>query len=299
MRGEDKAEPGAPRQSAHVLAAWVRDQLADVGRSQVARIDELRGRLQADGFRCDNSQLAQAILAMNSAARQLQFQHLRQGWLARLLGRRRAARAHFMAAFDRIAGCASEIKTHLERESPRQLEHISSGRRIMLELDMELQSLHTWVDQGVNWLQDMCSQLAEARTQRRDEPQHSSLAEAAQRYTLEFKRLESVATLTRDVALRASTILARRSALLEQSHKDVETFEKTWVPRLSQLVAAMRIGERATPHIPKAIEAHDELKRRFSASADACGALQQEEHLLAEQLVLLQRHIAGDVPLED
>ena len=292
MRGEEKNDPGgAARQPPHVLAVWVQAQLRDIEQNQVQRLDQLRARLQAEAFQWDHKPLAQAILGLQSAGRELQFLPLRQGWIARLLGRHRVAHTQFIVAHARVTALAAEVRTQLGQMAACHEDRAAGPRRALLEIDMEMKTLEKWVDQGVTWLQDMCTQLAEARQQGRDEPQHASFAEAAQSYTQQFKRLQTVEELVHGLIVRGNTILARRAALLEQVRADAQLFEQAWSQRLDHLVDELKAERSALPHIPKAIESHDDLMRRLGASVDACSALQHEEELFAQQLELLQAEI--------
>jgi hypothetical protein len=298
MPGEERNDPGAvPRPPAHVLAARIGEQLGDIGRARLARIDRLRAGLQSGDFHWDNTPLAQAVLAVHSAGRELQFAPLRPGWAARLLGKHRAAYDRFIAAHERITGCATQARAQAELAAARQRECMPAARRLVAELESELDSLDARVDEGVTWLQDMCTQLAQARAQGREEPQHASLAEAAQSHTQQFKRMQAVSTMAHDIAVRGNTILARRAAMVEHARADAELFERIWSPRLAPLVAALKDGRSPADHIPKAIEVHDDLMKRLAATVDACGALQLEEHLMDEHLTLLREEI--ERPRED
>lgn len=292
MRGEERDDPaGAAHQPAHVLADRVQDRLRDVEHAQVPRFDELRAQLQAEAFQWDNKPLAHAILALQSAGRELQFLPLRQGWIARLLGRHRAAHAQFVAAHGRIAALASEVASHLARLAECHDDRSAGPRGALLEIDKEMKSLATAVDEGVTWLQHMCTQLAQARHQGREEPQLESLVERAQSDTQQFKRLQAMEELVHGIVVRGNTILARRAALIEQVRADVALFQQAWTQRLGQLVEELKAGRSAVPLIPKAIESHDDLMKRLGATVDGCNALQHEEHLFAQQLELLQAEI--------
>jgi hypothetical protein len=296
MRGEEPDESGgaAPRQPAAVLAGRIERQLAGMRAAQVARIVQLRETLGVELFRWDDTGLAQAVSAWHSAGRQLHFQRLRQGWVARLLGRHRERYAQFIAAHERTTACAAPVKAQLlalTREHGEQGAALLAARQGLSELEAQWQQLNAAVDEGVTWLQDMCTQLSDARMQGQGDPQLAALAEAAQRFTQEFKRLQSVGTIAHDIAVRGNNVMQRRAALLAGVRVATESFDKVWTARLAPLVAALREGRSAKAHIPKAAEAHDELMKRLAAGADACGALQHEEHLLAEHLDLLQREI--------
>src|SRR5438105_3154981 len=119
MRGiytDPEANPAAS-QPPYVLAAWIQEQLGDIHKTQIRRLQQLRARLQTEAFEWDDAMLAQATTALHSAGRELHFLPLRQGFIGRLLGRHRAANARFIAAYDRVVACASQLKAELAQLS--------------------------------------------------------------------------------------------------------------------------------------------------------------------------------------
>jgi hypothetical protein len=290
----DPEETGpAPGQPPYVLAAWIQQQLDDIASTQVKRLIELRTRLQTEAFEWDNASLAQAVLALQSAGRELAFLPLRQSFFSRLLGRQRAAHAQFVAAHERIVSCAAQVKSELLAFAVGHKDHNSGARRVLVEFDMEGKSLSADADQGITWLQDMCTQLGQARASGDAGDELAALAEAAQAFTQTFKRLEAAISMAHDIVIRGNNVLERRVALLEQVRADMESFDKVWTQRLAGVVGALKAGRNAVPAIPKAIEAHDDLMKRLAASVDACSALQREEHLMAQHLGMLHQELEG------
>jgi hypothetical protein len=278
----------AARESPAVLSAWIRELLGDVQRAQVRRLAELRAQFQSEAFEWDGAALAQAVSTLHSAGRECHFERLRPGWFDRLTGRYRAAHARFVAAYERMVACAARLKMDA-RELAQQLRgHTAGARRVLVELDMEWKALQAEVDQGVNWLQDMCEQLGELRARGADDPQLAMLAEAAQAFTQEFKRLQSAASLAREIGVRAQALLERRAALLEHVRADGEAFDKSWMQAIGKVVGDIKAARAALPGVAQALAAHDELMKRLEARADACFALQQEEHIMAQHLGLLR-----------
>jgi hypothetical protein len=282
-----------PRQPAYVLSAWIAEQLQDVRQAQLRRLEQLRARLQSDAFQWDCRPLAQDIHQLHVAGRELRFLDLRHGWLARMLGRHRAAHARFAGAVGRIEGCERRVKTRAAELAATYKSHTSGARRSLVELDMEWQALGAEVDQGVTWLQDMCTQIGEARAQGSDDPQLDTLAEAAQAYTQAFKRLQSASEMAREISVRGHGVLERRAALLDQVKAGVDAFEKLWTRKIEPVLDAARAGNGAVPGIPKAVEAHDDWMKSVSATIDACTALQHEEHLMAQHLGMLHELLDG------
>lgn len=296
VQGDDKNNhpAGAPtRQPPYVLAVWIQDLLREMRQAHIAQLEQARQRLQSTAFDWDDAQLAAAVTALHSSGRELHFMALRHGWFARLLGRHRAAHARFVAACTRIAACASELRAQAKALSGSSQEAMHAARRALLEIGLEVERFSAAIDQGVTWLQDMCTQLADARGQGSEDPQLASLAEAAQLFTQEFKRLQAVSSMANDLCVRGSTVLQRRAVLLAQVQADMERFDKVWTPRLGPLLADLKAGLSPAGAIPKAAEAHEELMKRLAASADACGALQHEEHLLAQELALWREELKG------
>src|SRR5205085_4311924 len=77
---------------------------------RTARLQHLRASLQDHAFEWDDAPLAAALSELHSAARELRFTALHQGWMARILGRNRAGDARFIAAGEHILACASQLK---------------------------------------------------------------------------------------------------------------------------------------------------------------------------------------------
>lgn len=278
-------------QPPHVLAVWIQQQLQDIRETQVKRLLQLRTRLQTQAFEWDHALLARAIVTLQAAGRELAFLPLQPGLFARLMGRHRAANARFIAAHEAVLACAAHVRAEFKDLSTEHKEHTSGARRVIVELDIEWKSLNADADQGVTWLQDMCTQLAEAKQAGREDRELDAFAEAAQAFTQQFKQLEAVISMAHDIAVRGNNVLERRQALLEQVRADLEGFDKVWTLRVGAVVSALKAERSPVPVIPKAIAAHDELMKRLAATVDACGALQNEEHLMAQQLGMLHQEL--------
>lgn len=293
MRGEEEGDPGddPSGQPPHVLAARIRRRLDGLRDVRVARLAQLCARLQSEAFEWDHTPLAQAVSALHSAGRQLHFLPLRQGWVARLLGRHRAPYARFIAASERIAACAAPAKAQLLALTGADQHHTAPAREALVELDAEYRRLDGEIDQGVTWLQDMCTQLAGARERGSTDQDLESLAEAAQRFTQEFRWLESVNAMARDLTVRGRAVLRRRMALVAQVRLEIERFDTVWTERVGGIVQQLGAGRNVAAAVSPALEAHDEMMRHLATAIDACGALQHEEHLLAQQLDLLGREL--------
>src|SRR3569623_2156705 len=106
MKGIDDKDPQGGCQPPQVLSAWMREQLAALRRTHARRLAELRAQLQSAAFEWDAPGLAQAVSNLRSAGRELRFDNLRAGWLARRLGRHKPAYTRFAAAHDRNVNTA-------------------------------------------------------------------------------------------------------------------------------------------------------------------------------------------------
>ena len=148
--------------------------------------------------------------------------------------------------------------------------------------------LGTEVEQGVTSLQQMCEDINQQRSRGAEDRELATLAEAAQAYTQEFKHLQAISSMVRDIVVRGHAILDRRAALLEQARFDIESFDKHWSTRVGDVAAAVRAGQTSLPGLARAIEAHDDATKKMEAALDACGALQGEEAFMAEQLGALR-----------
>jgi hypothetical protein len=286
MQGIYSDDGGTGGQPPEVLAAWIQELLGDVHDTHVPRLAQLAAQLQSGAFEWDSAALAQALTTLHSAGRELQVRHLRQGWLARLLGRHRAPAARFAAAYERIVACAARLKMEAAELAGGLKPHLAGARRVLVELEMECKALQQEVDRGVTWLQELVTQMAHLRAD--DHPQLPALADAAQQATAQFKWLQSLATVAREIGVRGNHLLARRTALVEQVRADSEAFDKGWVAAARPAAEAVKEHRHPAPLLADAAAAHESLMKRLETATDACAALQDEEHLMAQQLGLLR-----------
>ena len=294
MRGiySDDDTPGdEERQPPPVLAAWIGDLLRDVCATHLRRLEQLCARMQSEGFEWDDAALAQAIAAVHSAGRELHIRELRQGWLDKLMGRHRAVYARFAAAYDRIVDCAGQMRRAAGDLATRWKPHEAAIKRMLVEFEMDMNAIQADLEQGLNWLQDMCAQLAEAAARENDQPDLAECAQAAQAFTAYFKRLQAVTSIGGDIRVRALDVQVRRAVLVEQARVDVEWFHKEWAREAAKVASLAQAGGDPTHAAGRVMEPHDELMKRLSLCADACSALHHEEHLLAEQLQALRREL--------
>jgi hypothetical protein len=279
-------DPGQP-------AARIRRQLDDIHHQHLPRLAQALARLQADAADWDNTPLAQALVAFHAAGRAMHPASLRQGWLSRLFGSYREACTQFVAAYERMAACEAQVKTHLAQLSAGGMEKHLAAREAFAGFETESAALDAAIDEGVNGLQAMCTQLADERAGGRYDDELTTRAEKAQFFMQDFKRLQSLSSAVQDAVVRARTVLTRRGALLDQAKAELVTFEQAWVHRMSDVVSAIHATRNPAPVLPKAQEVHEELMKRLSASADASAALQHEEHLMAQQLAALQQDLVA------
>lgn len=279
------------RQPPQVLAAWIQDQLGDVQDTQVRRMEQLRSQLQSTTFEWDSVSLGQAVATLNSSCREIHLEDLRQGWLARQMGRHKPVYARFAAAYERMVTCAVRMKTVATKLAADHKSHAAGAKRVLLELGIECNGLQAEVDQGVTWLQELCLQLNALGEQNSGDPQLPQLAGSAQAYTKSFKRLQSAAAVTQELGVRGQSLLDRRAALLEQVRGDSQFFESSWVRLVGKVVGDIKAGRTSFPGAGDAAEAHDELVRRLGITSESCAALQHEEHLMAQHLDMLRKEL--------
>jgi hypothetical protein len=288
----NEGNPNESRQPPHVLAAWMRDQLHELFGTHARRLAELRAEMQSLAFEWDAGLIAQGVTTLRSAGRELRFDNLRHGWIARRLGKHKAPHSRFAAAYDRMVDAAQRLKRETEELGGALLKsHVAGAKRALLELDMESRALQSEVERGVTWLQDMCVQINEQRQQGSADPDLASLAEAAQVYTQEYKSLESAASIVRDMKLRMQGVLDRRAALVDALRADSDKFDRDWSPAVGRIASHVDAGRTSIPGITEAVEAHDAMMRRLETVTEACAALQHEEHLMAQHLDMLRREL--------
>lgn len=291
MTGIQNDNNAGERQPPHVLAAWMQDQLADVQDEQVRRLAQLRSQLQSDLFEWDSMSLGQAVATLNSSCREVKFDELRHGWLARKLGKHKPFYARFVGAYERMIACEVRIKTVGTQLAADHKTHAAGAKRALLEMGIECKGLQSEVDQGLTWLQDMIEQLNILGARNSGDPQLPPLAEAAQALTQRYKRLQSGASIAQELGVRGQSLLDRRAALLEQVRGDVDYFEKNWVRMIGKVAGDAKAGRSSFPGIGDAVEAHDELVRRLGNTSESCSALQHEEHLMAQHLEMLRKEL--------
>jgi hypothetical protein len=293
MRGApaDGDSEQVPQQPAEVLDSWIRDRLDEMQGAQAQRLVHACAQLNAELLRWDNAALAQALVEMNFAGRDLSFLPLHRNWVMRLAGRHRSAYARFIASHSRVNGRAGNVQSQAAKlEAGRERQADAAGAWIA-EIESAQQAIHAAVEEAVNWLQSMCTQLAGARTGGSDDSRMQTLAESAQFHTLVLKRFQAAGTMAHDIVVRAAHVLERRAALLDKVRGGMKDFEANWRPRLGRLLDDLRANRSAAPAAPKAIEAHNDFMKRLAAAVDASGALQHEERLLSEHIAILQEHL--------
>lgn len=293
MRGapaNGDSEP-VPNQGAEVLDARIRERLEEMHGPLAKRLVHACSQLHAELVRWDNASLAQALIDMNFAGRDMSFLPLHRNWLMRLLGRHRSAYARFVASHSHVDGRAGKVKSQASRLEAGHDQHAGAARAFIAEIEAAQHAIHAAVEEAVNWLQPMCTQLAQARANGNADSRMQTLAESAQFHTLALKRFEAACTMAHDIVVRAGHVLERRAALLEKVRHGMHEFESHWRPGLARLMEDLLADRTAARAAPKAIEAHNDLMKRLAAAVDACGALQHEERLLSEHITILQAQL--------
>jgi hypothetical protein len=268
---------------AFVLSADLRERLADL-QSMLGNLEDIRGRLEREMFSWDNAPLANALRMLHAGARELRFADLRTSWLHRALGRHVAPFERFASAVDRLSATAAALRMHALGMSAVFNDHNQAARRIFVELDEACSDITAEVDRCVAALEQMCDDINRQRVEGSADHRLATLAEAAQSYTQELKRLQGICSMVRDIDVRGLGILERRGALVEQAKAHTETLADEWIERVGEVAGDARAARSRMPGLPAAIETHDSAMKRLEAVLDACGALQGEEHLLAQQL---------------
>jgi hypothetical protein len=284
-------EPQEPGQPAYVLGAWVHDQIADLEQVPLRHLADLQPRLRSTVHDWDSAPLAQALTALASAARELRFDDLRIGWFARRLGKHKPVYARFVAAHDRILAQARELRAQQSRLTGAHKDQAGASKRVLVDLGLESTGLLAGLEQGVGWLQDMWIQINRQREHGGADPDLANLAEAAEGYTQGFKRMQGIAVISREAAVRIQGLLDRRAALLELVRRDLEKVEGPWARAVGRVAAEMKAGRESIPGLAAAAEEHEQLMKRLETTGDSCAALQHEQHVAAQQLELLRREL--------
>ena len=281
----------ASGQPPQVLAAWMRDQMGDLHEGPLRTLADLRGQLQALAFEWDATAMAQAVGNLRSTSRELHFDNLRPGWFARRMGKHKPVYARFVGAYERIVGAARNVKVEAAQLAGAFKGHAASVKRVMVGIDIESKALQAEVELGVTWLQDLCLQLNQQRELGSTESDLAVLAEAAQAFTQEYKSLQSVSSIAREIGVRMQGLLDRRNALAELIRGDMDKFDKGWSRIIGRVSGEMDAGRTSIPGLGEAAEAHEEFSSRLANAAEACSALQNEEHLMVQHLDMLRREL--------
>lgn len=278
-----------PAQPMHVLAAWIHELVGDVQQAQLQRLSELRDRLRSDTFDWNDAAVVDAASALRSEGRALRLDGLCPTWLQRLAGSHRRVNSEFISAWHRLAHHAARFRAEAFALSAAWRLHAPAAHRLVIEIDMEWNSLQAEVDQGVGWLEDLCLGLELSRERGDDPARLGRYAERTQRFTQELKRLQSAATLACELRARAHALLERRLALLDLLRGDLLVIERSWAREFASLAADLRVGRTPSAAHPRAQAAHDALMLRLGTTLTACAAMEKDTATLAQQLDELQR----------
>lgn len=291
MGSREENEPQAGSQPPHVLGAWVQEELAQLEQGPVRQLAELQGRLRAMAHDWDAGALEHALTALATAVPELRFDELRVGWFARRFGRHKPVFARFAAAHERIVAQAQELRAQQARLLALHKDQVAGSRRVLEELGAGSDGLQAGLLQGVTWLQEMWTKISRQREEGGADTALADLAEAAQAFTHEFKRMQAIAGIARDLGVRMQGLLDRRAALCDLARRDLEKIDGPWARALDRLLSEMKAGRGSIPGLTTAIEEHMQLIRRLDVTLDSCSALQQEQHVIAQHLELLRREL--------
>jgi hypothetical protein len=255
------------------------------------QLADLQGRLRAMAHDWDAGALEHALTALATAAPALRFGELRVGWFARRFGRHKPVFARFAAAHERILALAEELRAQQSRLLALHKDQVAGSQRVLDELAAGSDGLQAGLLQGVTWLQEMWTQISRRREEGGADSALADLAEAAQAYTHEFKRMQAIAGIARDLGVRMQGLLDRRAALCDLARRDLEKIDGPWARALGRVLSEMKSGRAPVTAISGAIEEHMQLLRRLDVTLDSCSALQQEQHVIAQHLELLRREL--------
>jgi len=276
-------------QPAGVLATWIDEQLRDIRSNQVARLAQLRVRLQTDAFEWDNAALTRAVEVMREQANELNLDALRRRGVLSLL-RRPPPRGRFAAQYGRVVAAAASVRKHAEDLAENFIAHTSGARRVLLELEMEQQSLAADLAQAIGWLEAMSQDMHRRGSDPAQAERMALLARRAGVYTTQLKRLHVLQDMAAGVCAIGRNVIERRAALIEQLRADLDGFQKVWQRRVGNLAgAAPRAPTSAA--LDAAFGAQGELLSRLEDTCAACEALQLEEHQVGLRLAAMRTEL--------
>ena len=291
MGSREENEAQAESQPPQVLGAWVHQQLTELEQVPVRQLADLQGRLRATAHDWDAGALEYALTALATAASELRFDELRVGWFARQVGRHKPVYARFAAAHERAVAQAGELRAQQGRLLALHKDQAAASRRVLVELGAGADALQAGLEQGVTWLQEMWTQISRQREEGGADTALADLAEAAQAFTHEFKRMQGIAGIAGDLGVRMQGLLDRRAALCDLARRDLEKIEGPWARAMAAALAEMKAGRASVGGVAAAVEEHMQLLRRLDVTLDSCSALQQEQHVVAQHLELLRREL--------
>ncbi len=290
MTGIHEEAAAIPRtgQPAAVLSAWIDEQLREIQSSQVARFVQLRAKLQSDAFEWDGALLCRAIELWCAGAAKLNFEPLRKrGWWVRLRGS--PGRRAFVEQYKGIVEAAKNAQACSVDLVKTYRADTSGARRVLVELEMEQQSMAREVAQAVEWLAEMSEDLAVQLHKSGPEPALALLMKRVEFFASHLKVLAGLQDMAEAICVLGLSVLERRNALLEQLKVDMDGFDKVWLRRVGPI--AEHAGERVLPGLDKAEAAHAELASRLVNTHAASEALQLEEHSFGLRLSAMRKEL--------
>jgi hypothetical protein len=226
---------------------------------------------------------------MREEANELNLDALRRRGIFSLLRRPRGG-GRFVAQYARVVAAAAVVRKHADDLAGNFIAHTSGARRVLLELEMEQQSLAADLAQAVEWLEAMSQDMHKRGSDPAQSERLNRLARRAGFYAAQLKRLHVVQDMAAGVCAIGRNVIERRAALIEQLRADLDGFQKVWQHRVGNL---SRDSSRApaSAALAAAFEAQGELLSRMEDTCAACEALQLEEHQVGLRLAAMRTEL--------
>jgi hypothetical protein len=274
------------RQPARVLAAWIDEQLHDIHANQVPRLAQLRGRLQSDAFQWNNALLASAVAAMRDRADGLDLDPLRPRGLFAVWRRPAPGGSDVSARCAQVISAAHGLHSHANEFAAHQASRLQGARRMLLELELEQQSLTSDMAQAVDWLEDMSHQMRREGADLTEAARLAALAQRAESFTPTLKGLHALQETAAAVCSLGRNVLERRANLIEHLRASLDGFQQGWLRSIGP-VAGPAASASSTAALDAAVQAHGELVAHLEETHACCEALRIEEHALGLRLAAM------------
>ncbi len=270
-------------QPPHVLAAWVGESLQELRAEHLSALSVMVAKLETDSSAWGGEFLTRAIDAMLEAAKQADPGAMRpRGLWQSLTGSHGRRVQEYQLKFDELLASAAKVHAQIDGLGRGYNASTSNVRKLVVELEMVHRAIAADVEEAVDWLGELAGYLGQTGDATNERAR--ALVTAAESSAAELKAVLAVNDVLGNVVVAGRNVLERRVALLDRAKQDMLGFEKSWRPKVGQVVVKAVGGGGVPAGLAAAESIHAELLSRLDATSGDGVALQLEE-LGLERLV--------------